>query len=101
MSDDLGPPSTCASISLMRWCCRALAMLLLVGTVLLPSAAFGDNGSWVGQRIMTKRAGTMIGYADWFGRPVYIAELTDMVYTVLQEQDGWLHVRQRGVEGWL
>jgi tetratricopeptide (TPR) repeat protein len=31
---------------------------------------------------------------------VYVAELTDMTYTVLKEQDGWLSVRHRGAEGW-
>jgi tetratricopeptide (TPR) repeat protein len=84
---------------------RAAAALMLVGTLCLPAAALGDdNNSWTGQRIMPKRAGTMIGHASVgliFTRQVHVAELTDMVYTVLREQDGWLYVRHRGAEGWL
>ena len=84
---------------------RAAAALMLVGMLGLSAAAFGeDNSSWAGQRIMPKRAGTMIGHASVgliFTRQVHVAELTDMVYTVLREQDGWLYVRHRGAEGWL
>jgi tetratricopeptide (TPR) repeat protein len=78
--------------------CRAFATIWLI---CLPTLTFGDDGSWAGQRIMTTRAGTLIGYGDWFGRASYVAELTDMVYTVQRDQDGWLYVRHRGIEGWL
>ena len=88
---------------------RAFPAVVLAGTLFLPAAALAeDNGSWVGTRIMTRTPGVMIGHSEWisrlfFSRQVYVAdaELTDMVYTVLHEQDGWLHVRHRGVEGWL
>jgi tetratricopeptide (TPR) repeat protein len=78
---------------------------MLAGKLFLPAAALGqDRGTWAGQKIMTRRAGTMIvqTYAGLiFRRQVYVAELTDMVYTVQREQDGWLYVRHRGAEGWL
>jgi tetratricopeptide (TPR) repeat protein len=103
MSDELRQPSIFPSLSLLPR--QAVAALTLVGMLFLPIAAFGeDNGSWVGQRIMTKRAGTLIGHTTaglFFRRQVYVAELNDMVYTVLREQDGWLYLRHRGVEGWL
>ncbi len=91
------------SISLVPRRCRALAAIMLVGTLFLPAAVHGDdNDSWVGQRIMPKRAGTWIGHTNgrFFVRQVYVAELTDVVYTVLKEQNGWLLVRHRGVEDW-
>jgi tetratricopeptide (TPR) repeat protein len=94
--------STFASILLLPRRTRALAAFVLVGALFLGGAAFGDdNGSWVGERIMTRTPRAMIGHTDWFGRQVYVAELTDMIYTVLRDQDGWLHVRHRGVEDWL
>jgi tetratricopeptide (TPR) repeat protein len=68
---------------------------------LLPNPAIADgNESWVGERIMTKKAGLRIGHTNPVGWQVYVGELTDMVYTVLDEKDGWLYVRQGGVEGW-
>jgi tetratricopeptide (TPR) repeat protein len=84
-----------------RW--RALPAFMLVGALFLPAAAFGaDDDSWVGRRIMPKRAGTMIGHTNgrFIVRQVYVAELTDLVYTVLREQGGWLLVRHRGLEDW-
>ncbi len=79
----------------------ALGAIMLVAMLILPAAAFADDsGSWEGQRIMTKKAGISIGHTGRFGRRIYVAELTDMVYTVLKEQDGWLYVRHRGVGGW-
>jgi tetratricopeptide (TPR) repeat protein len=60
-----------------------------------------DNDPWVGKKVMTKDAGSRIGHSDPAGRQVYVADLTDMVYKVLQEKDGWLLLGQRGVTGWL
>ncbi|HEY1859032.1 MAG TPA: tetratricopeptide repeat protein [Gemmataceae bacterium] len=77
------------------------AALLLVGVFAHPPGAFADdNTPWVGQRIMIKKAGVRIGYSDDAGRQIYVAELTDLVYTVLKEEDTWLEVRHRGVQGW-
>jgi tetratricopeptide (TPR) repeat protein len=81
--------------------CRALAVLLLVGVFVHPRGAFADdNNSWIGQRIMIKKPGVRIGHSDDAGRQIYVAELTDLVYTVLKEEDTWLEVRHRGVQGW-
>jgi Flp pilus assembly protein TadD len=102
MSDKLGQASRFALVFVLPRRFGALAALLLsVGLLLPATASGGDDRSWVGQKIMTTKPGNWIGYTDGSGRQVYTAELTDMVYTVLKEQDGWLHVRQRGVEGWL
>jgi tetratricopeptide (TPR) repeat protein len=76
---------------------------MLVGLLFLPAAVFGaDDDSWVGQKIMPKKAGTWIGHTNgrFIVRQVYIAELTDVVYTVLNEHAGRLLVRHRGVEDW-
>jgi tetratricopeptide (TPR) repeat protein len=62
--------------------------------------ADGEDTSWTGQRIILRTDGVRIGHADGQGQPVYIADLTDMVYRVLGERDGWLRVRQRTAEGW-
>jgi tetratricopeptide (TPR) repeat protein len=34
------------------------------------------------------------------GKVIYVADLVDTAYTVLQEEDGWLSVRQRNMVGW-
>ncbi|HEV3117099.1 MAG TPA: tetratricopeptide repeat protein [Gemmataceae bacterium] len=98
MSDHPGRPATFVLVSglLRRFCA-----LLFIGLLLGAAAFGGDERSWVGRKIMTRKAGTWMGHTDWSGRQVYSAELTDMVYTVLKEQEGWLYVRQRGLEDWV
>jgi tetratricopeptide (TPR) repeat protein len=49
---------------------------------------------------VTKQAGIRIGHTDAAGWQVYVAELTDVVYTVLDQKDGWLLVRHGSVQGW-
>jgi tetratricopeptide (TPR) repeat protein len=74
---------------------------LLAWTLLVPVVRSGqEDPSWVGKRIILRRDGVRIGHTDDKGQPVYVADLTDMVYRVLGEADGWLRVRQRGAEGW-
>ena len=81
---------------------HVLPIVLLLGSLVVSiSASAGEGDSWAGRKIMVRKAGTWIGHTDAFGRQVYVAELTDMVYTVLKEQDGWLLVRHRTIEGWL
>src|SRR5207245_1019212 len=59
-----------------------------------------DDDSWAGSKVVLTALGVRIGHMGEDGFPVYIAELTDSAYTVLQEQGGWLCVRQRGAVGW-
>jgi lipoprotein NlpI len=59
-----------------------------------------EKPSWVGKRIILRGDGVRIGHTDDKGQPVHVADLTDLVYRVLGEQDGWLRVRQCGAEGW-
>jgi tetratricopeptide (TPR) repeat protein len=104
MSLDLRRPSILAPISLLAR--RALAALPLLAALLVPAEARGeDNKSWTGQKIMTRKAGTSITYTRTgrfgFRRLVFTQELTDLVYTVLEERDGSLYLRHRGIEGWL
>jgi tetratricopeptide (TPR) repeat protein len=72
---------------------------------LWPATVHADEDSWVGRKVMTKEAGIWIGHTGsllrgFVQRQVYDAELTDLIYTVLKEQDGWLSVRHRGTQGW-
>jgi Tfp pilus assembly protein PilF len=59
-----------------------------------------DNHSWVGKKIMPRDEGVTIRHTDDVGRQVTAAELTDLVYTVLAERDGWLQVRHRRSVDW-
>jgi tetratricopeptide (TPR) repeat protein len=107
MSNELHQPSSLSIFSKVRssFPARSLGACLLAAAMFASTAARGeDNGSWAGQTIMPRRAGTGIGQTFTgllFRRQVYVAQLTDMVYTVLREQDAWLYVRHRGAEGWL
>ena len=101
MSIELYEPSIFASLFRSPLRFRALAAIMLVSPLFLPPSALADdNASWAGERVMTRTAGVRIGHTDDFGRHVFVAELTDVVYTVLGEQDGWLQVRHRGIEDW-
>jgi hypothetical protein len=74
---------------------------LLAWALLVPAVCSGqEDPSWVGKRIILHRDGVRIGHTDDKGQPVYVGDLTDMVYRVQAEADGWLGVRQRGAEGW-
>src|SRR5262249_1634991 len=67
-----------------------------------PSKALADDDkSWVGERIVLKKAGVRIGHSDAAGWQVYVAELTDVAYDVLDQKDGWLLVHQGSVQDWL
>jgi tetratricopeptide (TPR) repeat protein len=85
-----------------------LAVLIVLTTVFSPAQTIADdNSSWVGRKIMTKEQGVWIGHTEaefprlrLFQRHVNVAELTDLTYTVLKEQDGWLNVRHRGMQDW-
>ena len=80
---------------------RTTLPALLLGALFLPSPALGDEDSWEGRRIMPANPGTRIGHTEPDGQQVYVAELTDLVYTVGKDQNGWLHLRHRGVADWL
>jgi tetratricopeptide (TPR) repeat protein len=74
--------------------------VLACALVLSPAGRGADEDSWVGRKIVLTRDGVKIGHGGDDGRPVYVADLTDIAYTVLLEDGGWLCVRQRGAEGW-
>jgi tetratricopeptide (TPR) repeat protein len=71
-----------------------LAMLVLP---VLANAQLGD--SWVGKKVMMTRPGIQLKGATDKGEPLVEAAAT-MVYTVLDEVDGWIKVRQEASEGW-
>ena len=74
---------------------------LLAWGLLVPAVLSGqEDASWVGKRIILLKDGVRIGHTADNGKPVHVGNLTDMVYRVLAEEDGWLRVRQAGAEGW-
>jgi len=87
---------------------RPVIWVAIVASVTLSSPAAtlaDDDASWAGRKIITKEPGIWIGHTGslfrgFVQRQVYDAELTDLTYTVLKEQDGWLSVRHRGAQGW-
>jgi tetratricopeptide (TPR) repeat protein len=76
------------------------AALVAWALVLTPVGAREDGQSWVGRRIILTADNVRIGHSGDNGQAVYDADLTDMVYRVLGEKDGWLRVRQRSAAGW-
>ena len=76
-------------------------LVLLAWVVAFPPAGRGaEDDSWVGSKVVLRGQGIKIGHMGDDGRPVFVADLTDSAYTVLQEQGGWLCVRQRSAVGW-
>jgi tetratricopeptide (TPR) repeat protein len=59
-----------------------------------------DNRSWNGKKIMPRTEGIKIRHTDELGQQVTGPELTDQVYTVLADQNGWLQVRHRRWVDW-
>ena len=76
----------------LRW----LALVALFGAC-LPASAQDD---WTGKRVILKRPGIRIGYTDEDGNQIFVAELTNLSYAVLKENQGFLRVQQRGEVGW-
>jgi tetratricopeptide (TPR) repeat protein len=70
--------------------------LLLVLAACSPAVA---ADSWVGKTILTKKAGIRIGHSK-DGESVYTATLRSLYYRVLAEKDGFIKVREGGVEDW-
>lgn len=75
----------------------SLAALLLM--VCIPQLKAGEN-SWVNKTILIKSPGVKFGQTDDNGRQVYHGTLVYSDYVVVAERDGWLKVRQRGIDGW-
>jgi tetratricopeptide (TPR) repeat protein len=57
--------------------------------------------SWVGKRVMTARPGVYSRHSDEFGRQVRDADLTDLVYTVLNQEGEFVWIRHRNIESWV
>src|SRR5262245_11174873 len=77
-----------------------MCSVLVAGTTCLSSAARAGDDSWAGKRVVLKGPGVKLVQPTEAGRLFYVADLTDIAYTVLQDQGGWLNVRQRGLVGW-
>jgi tetratricopeptide (TPR) repeat protein len=71
---------------------------LLCGVEAIVSA---QDANWIGKRIVVKRPGLKIGYSDKDGRQIYVAVLSQMAYTVMGDQAGFVKVQEREHEGWL
>ena len=60
-----------------------------------------NEASWAGKKIMPRSAGLQIGHTDNAGKQVYVARVTDFVYTVIQEDTDHILLRHKGIVGWL
>ena len=75
---------------------RWLAILIALAA---PAVGEADE-SWVGQRVVVKRAGVAFGYVEaekW----VNAGEITELVVTVLEQRGEWVLVRSGGKRGWV
>jgi tetratricopeptide (TPR) repeat protein len=82
---------------------RVTFLVLLTGLLLshsLMRARADDKDSWVGKKVMPKKAGIRIGKTHDMDEKFDLATLTTMIYSVEAEQGKWIKVRQNGVEGW-
>jgi len=77
-----------------------VCFVLVAGAACLSSAARAADDSWAGKRVVLKGPGVKLVQPTEDGKLLYVADLTDIAYTVLQDQGGWLNVRQRGLVGW-
>jgi tetratricopeptide (TPR) repeat protein len=56
--------------------------------------------SWVGKKVMPKKADIQIGYTDDNDKVVYLCRITDPILTVLAENDDFIKVNQNRTDGW-
>jgi tetratricopeptide (TPR) repeat protein len=75
---------------------RWLVVAMVLG-ITQPAYAQDD---WSGKRVILKRPGIRIGYSDADGKQVFVAELTNLSYAVIKDDQGFLRVRHRGETGW-
>lgn len=73
---------------------------LAVSFISLPLLAMAQDETWTGKQVVLKRPGLRIGYTDADGSQVYVAELTNLSYKVLDDHGGFLRVQHRGTSGW-
>jgi tetratricopeptide (TPR) repeat protein len=71
---------------------------LLLGPGRSPGQAAADL---TGTKVMPKSADLQIGHTDKDGKQVYVARLTDFIYTVQQEEKEHILLQHKGVAGWL
>lgn len=76
----------------------ALAVLWLLLTS--PLAPADDSGLWAGQRVMTRKPGVRLSTIDENKQRVYHGRVKDIILGVLKDENGWLKVRQGGMEAW-
>src|ERR1041384_4086630 len=74
---------------------RSLAFCSLFAFLSFATAAGKD---WVGKTVMPRRPELKIG--QWQGNQQVFSDLRGMQYTVKEEKDGWLLLRNVDHEGW-
>ena len=79
----------------------ASAALLLAFCPCVLSAPAVQKESWAGKKVMPKSAGLQIGYSDKDGKQVFVAKLTDFVYTVVKEEPEHVLLHNKGADGWI
>ncbi len=73
--------------------------LFVAGFMPLAGLQAGEK-TWTGKDIIMKRNGIKIGHTDSSGRQTYVAKLTSIQYSVLDDKGGWLKVQHGKEVGW-
>jgi tetratricopeptide (TPR) repeat protein len=74
-------------------------LLALIAIPFLSSPALTAD-AWKDQMVIMKRNGIKMTRTNGEGKEVVVGEVKDPVVTVLEEKEGQIKVRSRGIEGW-
>lgn len=72
----------------------------LLAALILALPVLAGEESWVGKKIILKESRVKIGFKTEAGGDKSVAELSELTYTVLDEQDGFLKVRDCARSAW-
>ncbi len=76
----------------------------IAGVLLLPlallSPVFAGEENWVGKKVVLKEGKIKIGFKTEDGGDKAVKELSATTYTVLEDRDGFLKVRESGTSAW-
>jgi tetratricopeptide (TPR) repeat protein len=75
------------------------AFIAVLAFVAARSPTLADD-SWVGKKVMPKKADIQIGYTDDNDKIVNACRITDPILTVLGDKDDFIKVNQNRTDGW-
>jgi tetratricopeptide (TPR) repeat protein len=86
---------------LMRPLLDVVLWLSILHTALVPLPVRDVKGSWVNKRIMLKQPNVQASSERVKDKAKYVAYLTDILYSVEADQEGWVRVNHHGTVGWI